>query len=322
MNILISSAGRRVTLVKIFKNILNTIEGKLFVIDNDPNAPTKAFCDEFFIVPKIVDKSFDKIVLDLIQDKKIDIIIPTIDTELMKFVDLSRKIRGKSGRFIISSRELIKIAKDKWLTYQFFLKEKITTPKSWNENNFSLEEIPEKLFIKPRDGSASQHAYACSKDQLENFLKIVPNPIIQERLIGKELTIDAFFDFEHNPIHYVIRERIKTIGGESVIGKTIDDSDIREWLIDILYKLGKVGASGPITLQAFQTENGLYMTEINPRFGGGFPLAYRAGATYPEFIIELISGKILKPDFGNYRKNLIMTRYYQEIFYEKNDEHI
>jgi carbamoyl-phosphate synthase large subunit len=77
----------------------------------------------------------------------------------------------------------------------------------------------------------------------------------------------------------------------------------------------QMGARGPITLQAFLTANGPVLTEINPRFGGGFPLGHAAGAHYPEWILQLVEERTVQPQLGNYSSGVYMSRYHREYFF-------
>jgi carbamoyl-phosphate synthase large subunit len=104
------------------------------------------------------------------------------------------------------------------------------------------------------------------------------------------------------------------MAGESIQGVTIDDAELRPWLLSVLDALSAIGAIGPLTLQAFLTEDGPVLIEVNPRFGGGFPLTNAAGGTYPEWIVEMLAGGAFAPRFGEYRRGLYMTRYYAETY--------
>jgi carbamoyl-phosphate synthase large subunit len=191
----------------------------------------------------------------------------------------------------------------------------VTVPASWLPG-IAPEVLPEDLFLKPRDGSASQHTHACLREDLEHILPLVPNPIIQERLKGREITIDALFDFEGRPLHFVPRERIRTLGGESIQGVTLGNEELETWLSNVLDACSLLGARGAITLQAFLTPLGPVLTEVNPRFGGGFPLANAAGGNYPQWLLAMLAGEPVNPQMGVYIRGLYMTRCYTEVFTE------
>ena len=70
------------------------------------------------------------------------------------------------------------------------------------------------------------------------------------------------------------------------------------------------------TLQVFKSrkKDEIIGIEINPRFGGGYPLSYCAGANFPKWIIEEYLLNNFNDDyFENWNDNLLMIRYDQEI---------
>jgi carbamoyl-phosphate synthase large subunit len=102
-----------------------------------------------------------------------------------------------------------------------------------------------------------------------------------------------------------------------VQGVTIRDDDLSSWIEKLLEVCAKSGAKGPLTIQAFLTSNGPVLTEINARFGGGFPLANAAGADYPRWLLQEVLGQHIEPRMGDYREGLYMTRYAVEVFLER-----
>ena len=191
-------------------------------------------------------------------------------------------------------------------------------PRSWLPEDIDAggSDLPEALFVKPRDGSASQDAYPVARAGLATLLPRVPNPIIQEWIKAPEITVDALLDFAGRPVHFVPRYRIRTLAGESIQGLTFSDADCSEWILEVLETVASLGGRGPITLQAFLTEGRPTLSEVNPRFGGGFPLTQAAGGDYPEWILRMLEGQNIGARFGAYKNNLYMTRYYEEIFKE------
>lgn len=281
----------------------------------DPLAPACALADGAFRVPRVTDPAYIMALRNLAQAQGVGLIVPTIDTELAAFAEHMEAFRSNGIHLLISTPAFVEICGDKWNTFLAFQREKIAVPTSWLPENLP-KTLPENLFLKPRNGSASAHTYHCSHKDLSRMLPLVPNPIIQECLSGLEVTIDAFLDFQGRPIHFVPRERIRTLGGESIQGMTLDIPEMDVWLSLLLDVCGSLGARGPITLQAFRTERGNVLTEINPRFGGGFPLTRAAGGDYPNWILSLLRGERLEPKIGQYRHGLYMTRSYTETFLE------
>jgi carbamoyl-phosphate synthase large subunit len=314
--VLITCAGRRVSLLKLFQSAAQTLDGRALAADIDSLAPSLYFADGALRLPRVVASNYISILLELVERENIQLIVPTIDTELPILAKNADVFSARACLLLVSSPRLIAITSDKWLTIRACSEAGIRVPRSWLPEGLDEAELPEELFIKPRDGSASQHTYAVGRGALSAVLPLVPNALIQERLIGQEITVDALLDLDGRPIHYVPRYRLKTVGGESVQGVTIDDHMLKDWLISILEFASAMGGRGPLTLQAFLTEDGPVLSEINARFGGGFPLTHAAGGHYPEWLLRSLNGEALEPSFGNYRRGLFMTRYYNEHFTE------
>jgi carbamoyl-phosphate synthase large subunit len=312
MNTLISCAGRRTSLVNAFKSSAEQRGAFVFAADTDRLAPALLVAHRGAILPRVADPAYADALMRLVRNDHIRLLVPTIDTELALVAGLREELRAAGCTPAISSAAFIATCADKWLTYQEFTAAGIRMPRSWLPGTPAPAEG--QLFVKPRDGSASQHTFVTEPERLAHTLSSVPNPIIQERVIGDEITVDAFADFDGRLIHYVPRLRIRTLGGESIQGVTLPDDDCREWLIGVLHACIDRGAAGPLTVQFFKTADGPVLSEINPRFGGGFPLALAAGADYPEWLMQIVERRRVEPRIGQYRAGLYMSRFYHEAF--------
>ena len=85
-NVLILSAGRRVELVKAFKNAqkkLNMQNAKVIAVDISKYAPALYFADNFYLVPRVTDIKYIDTIIDIAIKENIDLIVPTIDTDFM-----------------------------------------------------------------------------------------------------------------------------------------------------------------------------------------------------------------------------------------------
>ena len=314
---MITSAGRRISLLRAFQEAVRPGGGRVVAADADSLAPALYFADEGVALPKATSSDYTAALLETIERYDIGLVVPTIDTELLPLASSADLVAAEGCVALISSEHLVRIAADKWRTVQFFAAKGINTPRSWlPEEMAGGEELPQDLFIKPRDGSASENAFALSRDRLRDGLGVVPDPLIQERMVGQEMTTDCYLGLDEHCCHYVPRLRIRTVGGESIQGVTVSDKDIRDWLLRVLQIVRDAGGVGPITLQAFLTEHGPVLSEINPRFAGGFPLTNVAGGHYPDWIVRTLEGETIRPTAGAYRDGVYMTRYYVEHFTE------
>jgi carbamoyl-phosphate synthase large subunit len=310
-----SSAGRRISLLKLFQEAAHKRGWEVIAGDCDPLAPALYLADKAVCLPRVTSEDYIPALLDIVKVHSVRLIVPTIDTELLVLATNAERFLSAGCRVLISSPEFVATCGDKWTMAERFSERGIATPAGWLPSELAGAVLPQRLFVKPRDGSASANTYSVARENLDEILPRVPNAIIQEELQGVEITIDALIDFDGTPIHYVPRVRLRTLAGESIQGQTISDREISRWLAECLTISAQMGARGAITLQAFLTPNGPVLTEINPRFGGGFPLGHAAGAHYPEWILQMLDKRTLQPRLGDYSPNVYMTRYYREHFF-------
>lgn len=314
MNILVTSAGRRTALVRAFQVAAHRRGGDVIAADTDGLAPALQVADISVRLPRATVPEYPAALTRVVEEFGVRLIVPTIDTELSVLADLAPALGALNCVSLISAQDLLAIAGDKYSTVREFGAHGIRVPDSWLPSQLSECVLPDRLFVKPRNGSASQHTYAVDAADLPNVLHRVPNPIVQEQIEGREVTIDALLDLHGRPLHYVPRLRIRTVGGESIQGVTLPADDLTDWVRQLLGIVSSHGGRGPMTLQGFLTPDGPVFSEINPRFGGGFPLALAAGADYPEWLLRMVEGQDVEPSFGSYQVGLYMTRAYADSF--------
>ncbi len=317
-----TSAGRRVALVRHFKKILSELGlfGKIVVADLQSNAPTRFIADESVLVPPVADPLYIQTILRLCEDHNIQMVIPLIDTELGVLGENEEQFRKMGVRLLVSSTQVNDICVDKRNTSRFLQSIGIETPKIYDANRILEDnEGSYPYFIKPACGSGSVGVNKVkNRSELEFYMKHVPEAIVQEYVSGKEYTIDVLADFEGKVRCVVPRLRIETRAGEVSKGMTVKDPEIIEQSIKIVSALP--GALGCITLQCIRTvDDQLKFIEINPRFGGGFPLAIEAGADFPKWIIQLLRGSQANIEIDKWDDGVVMLRYDDAIFVRKKD---
>lgn len=315
MNVLLTCVGRRVYLLKAFQAAVRPWNGRVFGGDRDELAPALHMADEAFQLPDVDSASYVPRLIDLTRRHSIQLIVPTIDPELTVLSGAATAFQKLGCQVLVSVPSFVRMAMDKWETLQSAQAHGILTVPSWLPEALP-ENVPSRLFVKPRLGSASKGIFSVPRTRLQHALVLTDNPLIQEAIGTPEITIDVLFDFDGQLLHYVPRRRLRTLAGESIQGVTLPDDDLRPWLTQLLTFCGNLGARGPLTVQAFMTPRGPMLSEINARFGGGFPLAHAAGAHYPEWIIRILRDEAISPTLGTYTKGLYMTRYHTEILTE------
>lgn len=286
-NILITSAGKRVALVRYFKETLIRYypKAKVFTTDMNPQmAPAGYVSDKCFQVPRVTDLSYPDLLLSICRDNGIGMIIATIDTELLLLASLKKSFEEYGIHIVVSDYSFVSICRDKRNTGNFFTTHGVRVPKEIDKYNPTFP-----LFAKPYDGSLSVNLhYIKRREDLTSEIINDPKLLFMEYIdksIYKEFTVDMYYGKDNYLKSVVPRERIEIRAGEINKGCTVKCG-----LVDYLKERFDYieGCVGCICLQLFYNFelNDIVGIEINPRFGGGYPLSYNAGANYPELLIK------------------------------------
>lgn len=322
INILITSAGRRVELARCFREDGRQLglDVKIVAVDSIP--AWSAACrdaDASHKVPPCLEPDYIDSLLQICQDDDIDFIIPTIDTELMAISENVHRFSEVGAYPIISSPNVIALARDKLETMRACLRHGIPVPKTVMPGNFSgpPEEWNWPIIIKPRDGSCSAGIRIINNPLEFSKAELLPQDLIQEFISGPEFTINVFIDRSGQLICSIPHRRIEVRAGEVSKGRTERCEMLEKLAADVVSILD--GAQGPLCLQAIidEEDGTARLTEVNARFGGGFPLAHRAGAAFTRWLLEEAAGL---PFTGNnqWRSGVVMLRYDAAIFVEEN----
>lgn len=319
-NILITSAGRRVELVRAFQVELKKKFPTSKVYTAEVNPEWSSACrisDGFFTIPRVDNGNYINSILELCIKREIKIVVPTIDTELLVLSDSKELFLSNNIQIVVSDFDFISKCRDKRQTNILFKDLKIEIPSAIDKKNPSFP-----LFIKPYDGSLSKDIYLInSKEELTDSLLNNPKLMFMEYINPRdfhEYTIDAYYDKNSDLKCLVPRRRIEIRGGEISKGKT-EKLEFYKILKDKLSFMK--GAKGCLTIQFFigKETDEIIGIEINPRFGGGFPLSYASGANYPEYIIleYMMNEPITFID--NWIENRVMLRFDSEVILDQDD---
>lgn len=314
--IFFTAIGRRVELVKAFQVSFEqkNIEARVLGGDTNPSLASAAyFVDEVFTVPRVSGAGYVASLLDICQKEQVDVLIPLFEPEFVILDEHRQEFLDGGTLLLLSNVNTLQICSDKFNTYNFFTENGVNTPATWLASNLPGD-ISFPLFVKPSSGMGSQGAKkVVSSKELDSALGYSKDMIAQQYISGTEYTIDVMADLEGKVLSVVPRARLEVRSGEVSKGKTVERPDLIQQAVYIIEKLGAVG---PLTLQCIDTDSEVYWIEINPRFGGGVPLAIHAGVDYPHIIYQLVKGEKVLPFLGRYRKNLVMIRYDQAVYTE------
>ena len=290
MNIMFSSVGRRVELIEQFRQAAKDTGTELKIFGTDMNIRTAAayFCDEALEVPRIADPAYIPTLLQYCEQYRIDLLIPTIDTDLLLLSENVQAFRQIGTTVLISRPDKIRLSMDKRLTGEYFQSLGLSAPETVDDVRKYNGPFP--AFIKPTCGSASIGAdKADDADQLREYAEKLTDYVVQPFVDGTEYTIDIFCDLDGNPVYITPRVRLAVRAGEVLITEIRrDDSMIKE----MQTLIRDYRPCGPITVQLIkETATGKnHYIEINPRFGGGAPLSMKAGADAAKALLLLMKG--------------------------------
>lgn len=314
MNILIASAGKRVSLVKFFQKELKELYpgGKVFTTDLAPDiAPACVVSDSAFTVKKFSDPDYISDLLDLCKRHSIKMIVPTLDTELLLLADAKNVFKDAGIHVVVSGNSFVESCRDKRRINAFLEERSIKIPKE-----ISRENITFPLFVKPYNGSLSIDTFLITdsfemQDRFINESRFMLMEYI-DPVENDEYTVDMYYGRDHDLKMLVPRKRMQVRAGEISKGVTCKN----EVLEELKEKLSHIeGAVGCITTQVFMNKNSkvIHGIEINPRFGGGYPLSYHANANYPKMLIEEYFQDKSIGYSDSWEDNLLMLRYDDEV---------
>jgi carbamoyl-phosphate synthase large subunit len=279
-------------------------------VDADPLAPALYHCNSHVIVPRIADARYVPTLAALCEKHDVRLVVPLNDLD---FPVLARE-RERLAPALVLLPDVDAAARmsDKLEAHHFFVANGIPSPRSW-----APEDVPHDVrfpvLVKAREGFGSRNIHrAADADELAFFLAYTDVPsFVQEACLGEEFSIDVFSDMDGRCLNAIPRTMLLSKGGESIKGVSIKDRELIEHGARVAEI---VGVKGPANVQCFREPDGsLPITDVNTRFGGGFPVPLAAGGRYPELALALARGEKPEPRLGDFSEGVAMTRYFSEV---------
>lgn len=337
--VLISSAGRRVELLRAFRQTINSlsvagqqISGRVLATDCSWFSSAFHDADEAFLVPRCNDPAFVPTMIELCTEQQIDLIVPTIDPELPVYAAARDQFAAVGTAVAVSSSDAVAIASDKVHTHDWLVgaglptvpqgtvKEVWADPEAWA--------FP--LVVKPRFGSASMGVVVIDDlaglDRATAAWPKLSGPgadperdlVVQQMAPGVEYTVDTLVPLNGssatNSVATVPRRRIEVRAGEVSKGVSVRSPVLIEMAEKVCAALP--GAAGPLNIQMFHDAKSgrVSVIEINARFGGGYPLSFAAGADFPRALLEEVHNLPATASLHDWRDGLVMLRYDSAVF--------
>ena len=312
MNILILSAGTRNKLIQYFKKAIGNT-GKVVVTDMSEFAPAAYDADVFYKVPRITQPGYMEMIFDICRKEQITGVFSLIDPELSLLAEHTEDFAALGVKVIGSSYGLCQRALDKmqmyiWLTAHGYACAKSYVDKEAFFADVEAGKISYPVFVKPVCGSASiAVSKVYDKETVELLFAHSDNLMIQEFLGGQEIGADVYVDLISGEVVSIFtKKKIAMRAGET--DKAVSFKD--EKLFALIEKFAKEsGWSGQIDIDIFEVNGQYYISEVNPRFGGGYPHAYESGCDHIQLILNNLKGITNKKAIGNYDDGICMMKY-------------
>ena len=303
--VLFTCAGQRVDIVTAFGRAGATT----LAVDVNELAPALYAADRKALVPPVGDPAYIGALRALVHEHDARLVVPLADLDHL----LLAEHRDELGALVLlPGPEAIRLCEDKYAAHCFFAELGIATPNTWLPGELR-DDLAFPVLVKARRGFGSRHIYrAGDRRELDFFLGYTTQEsMVQQVCGGEEFSIDVFCDTEGRCLNAIPRTMIESKGGESIKGMTIRDWQLIEHGCRVAEALGIVG---PANVQCFRELDGsLPVTDVNPRFGGGFPLPTAAGSRYPELALALAAGERPEPMLGEFREGVVMTRFFSQV---------
>lgn len=312
MNILILAAGTRDKVVQYFRKAFAGA-GDVIATDSSIIAPAIYEADRYHIVPFISAPGYPDIILDICRKERIDGVLSLIDPELSLLARNREKFEAIGTKVIGSPEEACELAFDKMKMFRWLMAHGYNCARTWDDENAFFEAVRQgavsyPVFVKPICGSASiSISVARDPETVSLLFGHEQGLMAQEYLKGQEIGADVYIDMvSHEVVSIFTKKKLKMRAGET--DKAVSFKDPR--LFALIEKfVREAGFLGPIDIDIFDVDGEYYISEVNPRFGGGYPHAYECGVDHMTMILNNLRGKANERRIGRYEDGIVMMKY-------------
>lgn len=312
MNFLILAAGTRNKIVQYFKKIFDGI-GTIVATDASKFSPAIYDADKYYIVPPINEPGYINVILDICKKEKIDGVLSLIDPELGLLAENEERFHELGVTVVGSSYNLCEMALDKIQMYQWMAGHGYHCARSWMDKDEFYRAVENgeaayPVFVKPyRESASISISKAYDKETVDLLFAHEEGLMIQEFLNGQEIGADVYIDLISGEVVSIFtKKKIKMRAGET--DKAVSFKD--EELFALIEKfVVEAGYRGQIDIDIFDINGEYYISEVNPRFGGGYPHAYESGCDHMKLILENLRGNVNARNIGNYEEGICMMKY-------------
>jgi len=328
LNILLTGAGRRCQLIESFRLALNG-RGNIFACDSSPDAPALRAADRWFIVPPVDHPDFIEKLFDICRDEHVQLLVPTFEPELPLLAEQRSRFQQAGTFVLISAPQVIETCYDKLATNRFLKKCGLPVLKTYptieaafealnrQEINFPLDIKPQWGFGStdmeyPEDREELDLAYRLIKKRLARTFQVgisardsASSLLIQEYLNGMEYGLDIINDFQGQYVCTVSKRKLRMRAGQTDRAITVKD-----WRLEALGAvIGKsLGHIGILDCDLIEVSGNLFVLDLNPRLGGGYPFSHLGGANILAALIAWADQTEPDPRWFDYEPGILSAR--------------
>lgn len=311
-NFLILAAGTRNKVVQYFKRAFKGV-GTIVATDANTLGPAIYDADKYYIVPPITEPGYIDIIFDICKKEQIKGVLSLIDPELSLLAANEDKFEAIGVTVIGSSYDLCEMALDKMQMYNWLVEHGYNCARSWmNKEEFykavDAGEVSYPVFVKPYRGSASiSISKVYDKETVDLLFAHEDDLMIQEFLEGQEIGADVYIDMISGEVVSIFtKKKIKMRAGETDKAVSFKDPALFQLIEKFVLE---AGYCGQIDIDIFDINGTYYISEVNPRFGGGYPHAYECGVDHMKLILNNLQGIVNEKTIGAYEDGIYMMKY-------------
>ena len=287
----IPAVGRKVALARIWKQSLECLGGSLLGSDVDDHCSARGDTHCFIKSPRADAVEFESWVATTVEKYQVDWIVPVRESEFTIWSGWSGSIPR-----LLSKPEILNSWSSKSEAARWLHASTLPTPEILGADE--LESNVGKVIIKPNRGSGSQGIEIVDVMEVIKRQEIPRDFIIQRFVKGAEYTINLYFDPGGVCQAIIPHIRLAVEQGEVTFGRTVDDADLIA--LGERFAIATAGrCRGPINFQVIRDDTSgiALITDINPRFGGGYPLTHAAGGRFVDWILKQYITAVEQIDF-------------------------
>lgn len=311
-NILVLSVGTRNKIIQYFKKELQG-KGKVIATDMSRLAPALYEADAFYIVPRMTESGYIEKILEICRTEKIQGVLSLIDPELSLLAENKDRFAEIGTCVIGSDYEVCERSLNKWEMYKWLEEHHYRCAKSYVDKEEFFKDIEKgeakyPVFVKPVCGSASiAISKVYDRETIELLFQHNEGLMIQEYLEGQEIGADCYIDMISGKLVSVFtKKKLVMRAGETDKAESFIDPKLNELLGSFAEEMGY---RGQIDIDVFKKDENYYISEVNPRFGGGYPHAYECGVNHMKLIVNNLEGKENEKQEPGYDEGVYMMKY-------------